>query len=176
MSGGEEGDFDLLIDRMSVPAHPDLPIYHDPLLPLLHFATPLEDGLSSSALHAKYVMLLKAALSAVRNPLAPYDETIGFEKDKTAVFSYNLAMTADRLAICPRRMEGAAITGAGPDSFVAVNGTILGGTLMVKDEREWDVLRHDSSLLDGLLHSIGFTPVSWANQELGKSKNAGVHI
>lgn len=156
----EEKDFALLIDRMTVPAHPDLPLYQDPSLPILHFATPLQESLSKSDLHARYTMLLKAALSASRHPGKPFNGDLGVEENGSTVFSYNLAMTTERMAICPRSREGVGIPGAGPDSFVAINGTLLGGTLMVKDELEWDILR-DSSAIDGLLSSLGYPLVSW---------------
>ena len=42
---------------------------------------------------------------------------------------------------------------------MAINGTILGGTLMVKDEHEWRTLREQPAFLDGMLSTIGY-PVS----------------
>lgn len=165
MLGNENNHFDLLIDRMTVPAHPDLPLYQDPSLPILHFATPLEGSLLTSALHSKYILLLKAALSAAKYPGQAFNEEVSIEDNGNAALSYNLAMTTERMAICPRSKEGAAIRGASPDSFVAINGTILGGTLMVKDEAEWSILRQDSSVLEGLLASLGYPPVSWLDTD-----------
>jgi ATP adenylyltransferase len=165
MLGNESNHFDLLIDRMTVPAHPDLPLYQDPSLPILHFATPLEGSLSPSALHSKYILLLKAALSAAKYPRQPFNGEISIEKNGSAAFSYNLAMTTERMAICPRSKEGTGILGASPDSFIAINGTILGGTLMVKDEAEWNILRQDSSALEGLLASLGYPLVSWTDTD-----------
>ena len=165
---------ELLIDRMTVPAHPDLPLYQDPALPMLHFATPLEEGeaVSAAALHSKYLMLLKAAISASQQPREAFTSSSVSslsvqDNDGNAVISYNFAMTTERMAICPRRKEGAGIWGAGADSFVAVNGTILGGSLMVKDEAEWDLLRRDSSALEALLGELCFPSVSWLGMEMG---------
>lgn len=39
--------------------------------------------------------------------------------------------------------------------FVALNGTILAGTLMVKCQEQWDVLRAEPEKLDTLLEAIG---------------------
>lgn len=173
MLGNEKEHFDLLIDHMTVSAHPDLPLYQDPSLPILHFATPLgEETLSASTLHSKYIMLLRAAISAAQHPGEPFNSSSPLsveDNNGSAAVSYNLAMTTERMAICPRRKEGAGIDGAGPDSFVAINGTILGGTLMVKDEAEWNLLRQDSSVLEGLLAELGYPPVSWL--DLGLDAN-----
>ncbi|KEF59513.1 uncharacterized protein A1O9_04357 [Exophiala aquamarina CBS 119918] len=173
MLRNEKEHFDLLIDHMTVQAHPDLPLYQDPALPILHFATPLEEGnLSASALHSKYVMLLRAAISAVQHPGEPFNSSSSFsveDNSGSAAVSYNLAMTTERMAICPRRKEGAGIlrgaSASGPDSFVAINGTILGGTLMVKDEAEWDLLRQDPSVLEDLLAELGYPLLSWLSLE-----------
>lgn len=71
--------------------------------------------------------------------------------------SYNMAMTLDGMAIVPRRSEGHMLKrDDGSDiGYVQLNGTLLGGTLMVKYEEEWDVLRRDSGKLDGILEAIG---------------------
>ncbi|EHY59449.1 bifunctional AP-4-A phosphorylase/ADP sulfurylase [Exophiala dermatitidis] len=161
MSSPQAPGWDLLLDRMTKPAHPTLPLFRDPSLPFLHFSTPLEGTPSSASLHSKYMLLLKAALSAALLPGKSLEQDIEVERDGLAVFSYNLAMTTERMAICPRRRESVAIPGAGPASSVAPNGTILGGTLMVKFEAEWDILQQDHSILDGMLTTIGFTPISW---------------
>ncbi|KAK5056115.1 hypothetical protein LTR84_012668 [Exophiala bonariae] len=172
-SDDEKNGFELLIDRMTASAHPTLPLYQDKSLPILHFATPLQPSLSAAELHSRYMLLLRAALASSRHPGRAFsndDKAINIESNGSTVFSYNLAMTTERMAICPRRQEGTSIPGAGPDSFVAINGTILGGTLMVKDEGEWDVLTQrqeddSSAILDGLLSSLGYPLVSWPASE-----------
>lgn len=170
MASKENRDFELLVDRMTVPAHPSLPLYQDPSLPVLHFATPLLRSFSPSDLHSRYMLLLRAALAAAQHPGRPFSnsDATKVEENGSTVSSYNLAMTTERMAICPRRQEGAGIPGAGPDSYVAINGTILGGTLMVKDEAEWDTLRQgdSSAILDGLLSSLGYPLVSWTDSEV----------
>lgn len=161
MASPESQEWSIIVDRMNVRAHPELPLFYDPAFPLLHFSTPLEDGLSRSGLYSKYLLLMRAALSASRSPGQPLEENLAVEKNGQTVFSYNLAMTTDRMAICPRSKESVGVPGAGPDSTVALNGTILAGTLMVKYEAEWDILRQNHSLLDEVLTSIGYPPVSW---------------
>jgi len=88
-----------------------------------------------------------------------------------ATISYNLAMTTTTMAICPRISEGARLTSEdGSDlnngSEVALNGTILAGTLMVKAEEDRDNLCQNPALLTGLLRSIGVPPTD----ELTSSK------
>ena len=80
--------------------------------------------------------------------------------------SYNLAMTTSVMVICPRRSEASMLVieddepspkGRGNIGPVALNGTMLAGTLMVKTEREWDALRggNGGSLLTKVLEDVG---------------------
>ena len=161
MASSDSAEWSPLIDRMTVRAHPALPLFQEPSLPILHLATPLEEGLSSADLHRKYMLLMRAALSATRFPGRPVNERLAVEREGQTILSYNLAMTTDRMAIFPRSQEAVGIPGAGPESSVAVNGTILAATFMVKDETEWDVLRDNHTLLDRMLTSIGFPLASW---------------
>lgn len=165
MSGSEPQDWGLLMDRMTTPAHPELPLFQDPTLPFLHFSTPIENGLPSSTLYSKYLLLMKAALSATQFPDQPLVTRTPIQRGRQTVFSYNLSMTTERMAICPRSSEAARIPAADCDGSVALNGTILAGTLMVKHEAEWDTLRQDPSLLDDILSSIGYPMVSWRHVE-----------
>jgi ATP adenylyltransferase len=76
--------------------------------------------------------------------------------------SYNMGMTTEGMVIVPRRSEGTMLKR--PDGseigFVALNGTTLGGTMMVKHQEEWDVLRSQRSKLDSILDTIGIPRVS----------------
>jgi len=71
--------------------------------------------------------------------------------------SYNLAMTTAGIVILPRRAEGTMLhrDDGSEIGFVALNGTTLGGTMMVKHQDEWNMLRHESGLLDRILGAIG---------------------
>ncbi|KAK6383538.1 bifunctional AP-4-A phosphorylase/ADP sulfurylase [Exophiala oligosperma] len=161
MSGSDSQDWKLLIDRMIVPAHPQLPLFHDPSCPFLHFSTPIEGQPSAETLFSKYHLLLKAALSAGSQPHEQLNEHINVERDGETTFSYNLAITTDRMAICPRSHEAVAVPGLGQESSVALNGTILAGTLMVKHEQEWNTLREKPELLENMLASVGYSPAIW---------------
>ncbi|EXJ57055.1 hypothetical protein A1O7_07399 [Cladophialophora yegresii CBS 114405] len=156
MASSDNQEWGPLIDRMNTRVHPNMPLFQDPCLPILHFSTPLEEGVSKAELHRKYLSLMRAAMSAMQRPDQHGNEELAVEMNGQTLLSYNLAMTTDRMAICPRSQEATAIPGAGPGSSVAINGTILAGTLMVKDETEWDILRQDHALLDELLTAIGY--------------------
>ena len=151
----------LLVRSMTSRAHFKLPLLYNPALPFVHFATRLEAGISPSSLYSKYLMLMKAALSASDSASHELDgDLVGDDeiaKDGRTTFSYNLALTTDTMAICPRQSESAPIPGLNDDHEVSINGTILGGTLMVKNETEWNTLRQNPHMLDGILEAIGYT-------------------
>ena len=104
-------------------------------------------------LKEKYRMLYHKAEAAVTGKSA-------ISNQNRANVSYNLAMTTTTMAICPRRSESGRLTDASSDEdqssgVVALNGTILAGTLMVKTKSEWDRLRQDPEQLRALLRSVG---------------------
>jgi ATP adenylyltransferase len=74
--------------------------------------------------------------------------------------SYNLGLTDRVMVLCPRASEGLKISNSNGEEIgpVSLNGTVLGGTLLVKSEEEWDVLRNDHSKLVDILGAIGFPP------------------
>jgi sulfate adenylyltransferase (ADP) / ATP adenylyltransferase len=171
---GSEGNhgWQLLIRSMTSRAHPRLPLLYNPALPFVHYATKIETNTSPSSLYSKYLMLMKAALSATKsssNTQQDYDidDKVEIEKNGQTTFSYNLAITTDTMAICPRKCESALIPGLGDDHDVSINGTILGGTLMVKDETEWKTLRHDPHMLDCILEAIGYTRLPSSPERVG---------
>ena len=74
-------------------------------------------------------------------------------------------MTTSTMAICPRKSDEVTLDvadhisgGAGRIGPVALNGTILAGTLMVKEEEDWDELRQDAGKLSDLLKIVGIPP------------------
>lgn len=97
---------------------------------------------------------------AAENKFSGGDVGLHKHNQKAATISYNLAMTTTTMAICPRRSEGAtllnnvSLTKPGPGE-IALNGTILAGTLMVKNECDWNQIHRHPGLLDDLLKSIG---------------------
>jgi ATP adenylyltransferase len=104
--------------------------------------------------------LYEAAASAVRSYISS-NKNSGLElhpsEGGSSPISYNLAMTTSAMAIVPRRNEGAPIKNdQGVEvGSVALNGTLLAGTLMVKLEAEWNALRDDEVQLDDILTAIG---------------------
>jgi ATP adenylyltransferase len=54
--------------------------------------------------------------------------------------------------------------------FVALNGTMLAGTLMVKYQEEWDVLRVEPEKLDTLLEAIGIPLETEDNQSNNRNR------
>jgi sulfate adenylyltransferase (ADP) / ATP adenylyltransferase len=66
------------------------------------------------------------------------------------------------MVLCPRLSEGLEIKGSN-DSLIgpiALNGTLLGGTLLVKSEAEWDALRNDEKKLKDILQAIGVPAIT----------------
>lgn len=162
MKDASGGKWQLLIDRMTTTISESSILRRDPGLPFLHYATELLEDIPAHDLYSKYTSLLRAAVLASRRNTADaeidHDEPI--DHNGKAVISYNLAMTENAMAIVPRRLEAGKVpSSGGAIGSVAINGTILGGTLMVKDEHEWDTLREKPSILDDMLTTIGY-PVS----------------
>ena len=162
MKGDTLTDWQLLLDQMNDPISPLLSLQRNANLPFLHYATKLSPGISAQKLYSEYTFLLRAAICGSKADKVDFDfdKHEPMEREGEAVISYNLAMTTDMMAILSRRSEAAEVPTRGePQSSVAINGTILGGTLMVKDEHEWRTLREKPTLLDGMLSEIGY-PVS----------------
>ncbi|KLU87195.1 hypothetical protein MAPG_06197 [Magnaporthiopsis poae ATCC 64411] len=118
-----------------------------------------DNGHSDKALHAAYLRLYRRACEAVLGTNAQEEEG----EEGEARISYNLAMTRDVMVLCPRRSEGgpvvvAAAGGKEAEETVvgrlALNGTVLAGTALVKSQAEWDALRADPALLVRVLSKI----------------------
>jgi ATP adenylyltransferase len=161
----------LLVDKIDHP-FPEKPHFlHNPALPFRHYALRIPRRSSSTELHQTYLTLYRTAVESVRdfNSEPPAKDTSETKNPNAAAISYNLAMTVDMMAICPRRSEAAAVPSSEGEGSVAINGTILAGTLMVKDQVEWDSLRKDPDLLSNVLSTIGF-PVDRSRGESGNNK------
>ncbi|KAI1854658.1 hypothetical protein JX265_002297 [Neoarthrinium moseri] len=119
-------------------------------LPFAVLTETIAPEMAPEELHRKYLSLYRRAVNLVLpNSDAP--------AEGEAKISYNMAMTSTTLAVCPRRAEGASIQSkTGDDAgFVALNGTLLAGTALVKNESEWDALRESPEKLLGVLNQIG---------------------
>lgn len=136
-------------------------------LPFAHFALPLPANPSAETLHGIYLSLYRAAVAAAATAEGKPHDHDPHQTDGEAVISHNLAMTESAMMICPRRNESASISlgkrgvGAGDDEVaeagvIALNGTILAGTLMVKAEAEWNELRRNPEVLGSVLAAIGY--------------------
>lgn len=128
-------------------------------LPLKHFALPLPPDPTIGQLHETYHTLYDGASKAVRLYIETQKGDLELHPSEggSSPISYNLAMTTSGMAIVPRRREAAVLkdsTGKEIGS-VALNGTILAGTMMVKLQEEWDLLKNDRNQLDRVLGTIG---------------------
>lgn len=138
------GSWSVLADKLEVLEQPL------PFAVLTSAATP---DMSVKARHEAYVDMYKRAVKAV----SPEAEAPGEGKAK---ISYNFAMTRTSMAICPRTAEGAVIRNKMDVEVgqVALNGTLLAGTALVKSQAEWDALVENPGLLHGVLKEIGIKP------------------
>lgn len=138
-----------------------------PSLAFKHFVfpLPLSPSPSSETLYQAYLSLYRAAaaVDAVSSSGAGAGAAENLaESGPAAAISYNLAMTESAMMICPRRSETAYLSqkegvGAGK---IALNGTILAGTLMVKQESEWEELRNEPQKIELLLADVGVSNTS----------------
>ena len=122
-------------------------------LPFTHFHTSIPKDPDPADLMEKYWMLYEKAEAALTGRSAVITQ-------KRASISYNFAMTTTTMAIWPRTSESGRLADATSDEdqssgVVALNGTILAGTLMVKTKSEWDRLRQNPEQLRDLLRSVG---------------------
>lgn len=84
--------------------------------------------------------------------------------------SYNLAMTTDRIAIAKRTREAYIYQDdSGEDHAIALNGTVLAGTLMVKGQTEWNWLKNEPSNLLKVLQAIGEAVDFQRGQQMGST-------
>ncbi|KAE9379387.1 Ap4A phosphorylase-like protein II [Stipitochalara longipes BDJ] len=135
------------------------------VLPFSYFAHPLTDDPSPKDLHEVYSQLLERGAAVTRSS---ENKNSVSAPTKQPSFSYNLALTDRAMVICPRLSEGLKIkdSSGDPAGPISLNGTILGGTLLVKTEQEWEALRTDEDKLKDILQAIGVPPVT--NVEAGK--------
>jgi ATP adenylyltransferase len=131
--------------------------------PFVTFAEPIKLGMSGKELHAAYLRLYRKACRAVIAHAAKSGDgsadAAAYEAPATGEtkISYNMALTKSALVVCPRLAEGAKILNPEGDELgsMALNGTLLAGTALVKNELEWEVLKKDPQGLLKVLKGIG---------------------
>ncbi|KAF5850926.1 hypothetical protein GGP41_010570 [Bipolaris sorokiniana] len=164
---------DLILSRQEANP-PDTPdgLLQNPRLPFTHFAQPFDSEPSGTQLLDMYNRLYKEAKGSVEAFVSSHPDQLALHpvEDGDLPISYNLAMTTAGMAIVPRRAEGTMLYGddGSEIGFVALNGTTLAGTMMVKNQGEWDMLRSQPGLLDSILAGIGI-PKAPATAKFGAS-------
>ncbi|SPO00582.1 related to 5',5'''-P-1,P-4-tetraphosphate phosphorylase 2 [Cephalotrichum gorgonifer] len=147
--GIEGGEWDVLAKRLVGEVED---------LPFTTFAEEIRPGMSAHELRGIYLRLYRRACSAVAK-FTGREEIAGRAAGQVggeAGISYNLAMTRHALIVCPRLAEGAPVWDGGEVvGHLALNGTVLAGTALVKDAAEWDALRNDPEELLQALRTIG---------------------
>lgn len=159
-------------------------------LPFRTFAERIHPGIPARELHDIYLRLYRRACAAVRRATNGQLDEAEYEQqtEGEAKISYNMAMTRNVLVIMPRLAEGAVITapphpssnsnnnkgeGEGEERVIgklALNGTVLAGTALVKSQAEWDFLRAHPEVVVDLLGRIGVSPSTSMSSPKSKSK------
>ncbi|RMZ72115.1 bis(5 -nucleosyl)-tetraphosphatase [Pyrenophora seminiperda CCB06] len=158
--GDKTSSWTMLIDSMLDPTGPSSPTRDN--IPFTYFHRAFLGGREPTGpdLLAIYKELYAAAKQAVENFIVshPDDQFALHPVDKGDLpISYNLGMTTTGMVVLPRRAEGTMLRrdDGSEIGFVALNGTTLAGTMMVKHKDEWDMLRDNPRLLDSILMAIG---------------------
>ncbi|KAB5515498.1 ATP adenylyltransferase-domain-containing protein [Coniochaeta sp. 2T2.1] len=109
------------------------------------------DGKKGEELRGVYLRLYREAAAK----MGVVD--VGGQSEGEARISYNLAMTGDVMVVVPRSSEGGVVRGRDGEEVgqLQLNGTVLAGTALVKNEREWDALRNDPGQMREVLGRIG---------------------
>jgi ATP adenylyltransferase len=163
--GDQTSGWELLIDMIlsREGGQRDQPsgLLQHPDIPFTHFACRFDSEPSGSTLLRMYKELYNAASKAVDRFVAKDPAQLALHPTEAGdlSISYNLAMTTSGMVVMPRRAEGAMLRHEdGTDiGFVALNGTTLGGTMMVKRQEEWDALRKRPEMLGDVLAAIGIS-------------------
>jgi len=129
-------------------------------LPFTYFTSKIPDGATPSQLHKIYTTLhekaFKAAQQFSRSSRTSFSLREATRKGESRI-SYNMGLTDRVMVLCPRVSESLKLQSTegkmiGP---IVLNGTVLGGTLLVKTNEEWQALQNDESKLKEVLGAIG---------------------
>jgi ATP adenylyltransferase len=127
-------------------------------LPFVSVAQNISKESTPERLHEVYMELYEQAKGSWRECAKGSADGEGHDES----MSYNLAITQRTMVLCPRISEGTIIKSAEGEEIgpVALNGTLLGGTLLVKSEEEWNAIRNEESQLKIVLEKIGLPKLS----------------
>ncbi|KAH6898270.1 HIT-like domain-containing protein [Thelonectria olida] len=126
--------------------------------PFATFAEKIRLDMPRAELHAAYLRLYRQACRAVALHSGESHEEDEIPSEGETLISYNMAMTKNTLVICPRLAEGATIHKDGQViGALSLNGTVLAGTALVKNEAEWEALKKDTNALSQVLTRIGLS-------------------
>lgn len=158
----EEGEWSVLADRLLGSDAKEVPFYATVAKLRGDDVGGSGDAPSAEKLHAIYLDLYRQARAAAQGTPAAIEAAEGYDTateergEVPASISYNLALTHRTMALLPRTAEG----GTDNQYSLSLNGTVLAGTALVKNEAEWDALRSDPTRLGGVLAQIGVSPSS----------------
>lgn len=134
-------------------------------IPFIYFTAPLKGSETASQLHKTYSALLEVAKQTVASYLSPDPDTEDIDADKDlpeteeVPFSYNMAFMDTLMVILPRISGRSAIENDNEKGkgYLELNGTVLAGTLLVKEKEVYDRFEGDegSRLLEKVLGGIG---------------------
>jgi sulfate adenylyltransferase (ADP) / ATP adenylyltransferase len=121
-----------------------------PKLQFVYFVKSLSLNISATALHEIYLDLLQSTREAWTQYASQHSMD---PKD----FSYNIGMTKSSIIMCPRISEGVLLrrSDGSEVGFIALNGSLLSGGALVKQEEEWEYFQQTPSALDEVLAGIG---------------------
>ena len=75
-------------------------------------------------------------------------------------FSFNMAMTVSAMVICPRTRDGCTLGSVGD---VTLNGTMLAGTFMVKEEKLWEFIKREPQVpMNAIEDRWNTSPFRWS--------------
>jgi ATP adenylyltransferase len=147
--GDDKGEWDLLMNKI---------VDDNASVPFEVFWEAVAPDTSAQELHAIYMRLYDKAHAAAKDFIQRNPGMLKLHEISSGEvpFSYNLGMTSKTLMILPRRSEGTSLAQNGREvGFAALNGTVLAGTMLVKKQEEWDLLKSNGSLINELLQDIG---------------------
>ncbi|KAG5970583.1 hypothetical protein E4U55_001575, partial [Claviceps digitariae] len=130
-------------------------------MPFVVFSEELRPGMRADEVYGVYGRLYREGCRAVmRMGGGDGGDGDGGEApgEGPARISYNLGLTRRKMLLCPRLAEGGPVLGEESGQEVgrlALNGTVLAGTALVKSEGEWEALRRRPRGLVDVLRGIG---------------------